>query len=480
MRFDFTFGPTRSARRRDDDGPRRILLLADLHPTEAAGDVASRPIARVDVDSIHDVLARYAPSVVLGAERGGERFQFRSFDDFHPDALLKSAPLFGRLLGLRSRLQHPGTFDAALAELEAEVLPAGAPISPDAPRPTDPPEIRSTLERLLGRGSEKTAPSAAPRAASPIDDLIRRIVAPNVVAPADSRVPQLVSAVDVVMGDVMRGVLHDPGFQAVEATWRGIAWLVSSVEFDEALELHLLHVTRGELSQEAGAGGGLYRRLVDREALTPGGLELAALIGCYRFNPAAEDLATLQSVGMLARAAGAPFVAECGPGLLGSRGMAEEPDPRQWRPLDPQIEEAWTALRAGAAGPYLGLSLPRFLLRRPYGGKSDPIEGFRFEELPATPDHESFLWGSPAIACAAVLARGLRPDSDGSAAGDIGGLPAFVVSDDGEPRLQPCAEACLSERAVDAILARGIMPLVGIKNTDVVRLPRLQSIAGRR
>jgi predicted component of type VI protein secretion system len=127
--------------------------------------------------------------------------------------------------------------------------------------------------------------------------------------------------------------------------------------------------------------------------------------------------------------------------------------------------------------PYLGLALPRVLLRLPYGERTDRIERFGFEEIPGTPDHEAFLWGNPAFACAVVLARVLQPDTDLSEAGDLGGLPAFVFTADDESRLQPCAEVCLAERAVDAILARGIMPLVSIKNRDVVRLIRLQSIA---
>jgi type VI secretion system protein ImpC len=464
---------------RDDDGsPRRILLLADLHPAEPPDDMVARPIVRVDLDNIDGLLARCAPSVALGPEKGGERLRFRSFDDFHPDALLKNTRLFGRLLDLRNRLLHPDTFAGALAQLDAETTPGGATRPAEVTPQAEPADVQSTLERLLGRKSANS-PSIAPspRAGSAVDELIRRIVAPDVVVPSDSRVPQLVSAVDVALADQMRGVLHDPGFQAVEATWRGIQWLVSSIELDEALELHLLHVTRDELSAGTGPESGLYRRLVDREARTPGGLTLSALIGCFRFGPTPEDLALLESIGTLARAAGAPFVAESASGLLGSSGIAQQPDPRDWTRLDPDIEARWRALRAGPAAPRLGLSLPRFLLRRPYGAKSDPIEGFGFEELPGGAGHESFLWGSPAFACAAVTARVLRPDSDPSDAGDIGGLPAFVLTVDGESRLQPCAEVCLGDRAADAILARGIMPLVTIKDTDVVRLLRLQSIA---
>jgi type VI secretion system protein ImpC len=481
MRFDFPFGPSRPARQDDEGSPRRILVLADLRPTDAPGDVAARPIVRVDLDSIDGLLARCAPSVLLGPETGGERIRFRSFDDFHPDALLKNTRLFGRLLDLRKRLLHPGTFAGALAELDADVVPAGtasttppAEVGPQA----ESGDVQSTLARLLGRRTANP-PSLAPspHAASAVDNLIRRIVAPDVVAPQDPRVPQFLSAVDAALADLMRSVLHDPGFQELEATWRGIQWLVSSIELDEALELHVLHVTRDELSKGAGPESGVYRRLIDREARIPGGLALSALVGCFRFGPTAEDLAVLESIGMLARAAGAPFVAEAAAGLLGSHGLAQQPDPREWEPVDPDVEARWRALRAGPAAPCLGLALPRFLLRRPYGPKSDPIEGFGFEELPGAAEHETFLWGSPAIACAAVIARALRPDPDPSEAGDIGGLPAFVLTVDGESRLEPCAEVCLGERAVDAILARGIMPLVTVKDTDVVRLIRLQSIA---
>ena len=480
MRFELTFGTSRTPRRRDEGAPWRILILSDLrgNAAEVPERILERPLVRVDADNIDDVLARHAPSVVLGAQGGGERLRFRAFEDFHPDALVENTPLFGRLLDLRRRLEHPGTFASAVAELRAEAA-AGDAVTPEdvAPRAeTD--DGRSTFERLLGRKTAaKPIAQEPPSAFSTIDSLIRRIVAPHIVPAVDPQLPQLLSAVDVAMGDVMRRVLHDPGFQDVEATWRGIQWLVSSLELGEELELYLFHVTRDELSQGAGPESDLYRRLVDREARTQGGLELSALIGNYRFGATPEDLTALESMGALARAVGAPFVAECGAGLLGSSAVALQPDPRGWTPLDPELDAKWSALRAGPVAPYVGLALPRFLLRLPYGGRSDPIEAFRFEEQPPRPEHESFLWGNPAFACAAIMARVLQADGAPPDAGDITGLPAFVSTAADEPRLQPCAEVCLTERAVEAILARGIMPLVGFKDRDAARLVRLQSIA---
>ncbi len=481
MRMDFSFGRSTSPRRRDSGIPRRILILADLHPAGDPGRLLDRPAVRVDADNIDEVLARYAPSVVLGAERGSARLEFGTFDDFHPDTLVRNAQLFGRLLDLRSRLQQPGTFAGAVADLDAElgVEPrAGEPHGPQpAISPGAPDDAAATLERLLGPSPAGTPSSAGrPHVLGIVDNLVRQAVAPHVVAAGDSRLPQLLSAVDAATSGIMRGILHDPRFQDVEATWRGIHWLVSSLELGETLELYVLHVTRDELPGGVGAESNLLRRLADSEAQTPGGLELSAVVAAYRFGATMEDLAALESMGVLARDIGAPLVAECGPSLLGSRSMAEQPDPRDWTMLEAAIEYRWRLLRAGSTASRLGLLLPRMLLRQPYGRKSDPIEAFNFEELPAGTDHEAFLWGNAAFAGALVMARLLDPDGPPPDAGTIAGLPAFVVAADG-PRLQPCAEACLTERAVQAVLARGVMPLVSVKNADVVRLVRLQSIA---
>jgi type VI secretion system protein ImpC len=477
VRFDLTLGSGRPARRRDPATPVRLLILSDLRGASTdAASLVDRPIAKVDVDNLPDLLARCAPAVALGPEAGGERLQFRTFEDFHPDALVATLSVFGRLRDLRARLEHPRTSAAAIAELTAEAATTTTRAAEAESAPSGTGDDRPALERLLGRKAPEPAGEIPHAATNPIDDLIRRAVAPHIVPAADPHLPEFLAAVDATLGDVMRRVLHDRGFQAIEAAWRGIAWLVSSLELGEDLQLYLLHVTRDELPRQ-GPDSDLWRRLVEREAQTEGGLEFAALIGNYRFNATSEDLAILQAMGDIARALDAPFVAECGASLLGSRAVAEQSDPREWHPLDPEIDAQWRVLRTGSAGHHVGLSVPRFLLRLPYGRRSDPVEAFAFEEQPPTPEHESFLWGNPAFACAAVIARVLQGDAAPADAGTITDLPAFTFSTDDEEQLQPCAEVCLTERAIDAVVARGVMPLVSFKDRNAIRLVRLQSIA---
>ena len=118
--------------------------------------------------------------------------------------------------------------------------------------------------------------------------------------------------------------------------------------------------------------------------------------------------------------------------------------------------------------------MPRFLLRLPYGQRTDPIAAFTFEEQPISPEHESFLWGNASLAYAVVAARVLDPDGDPSSIEALEGLPAFVYKTDDGTSLQPPAEINMSDAAVLAIEARGIMPLISLKDRDAIRpvLPR--------
>jgi type VI secretion system protein ImpC len=126
------------------------------------------------------------------------------------------------------------------------------------------------------------------------------------------------------------------------------------------------------------------------------------------------------------------------------------------------------------------LALPRILLRLPYGKRSDALEQFPFEELTAARDHEAYLWGNPAMACALLIGRTFLErgwDMEPGDERDVGDLPAHVYEHDGEKRLQACAEAYLSERAGEAMLARGLLPFLSLKNQNAARLMRFQSLA---
>ena len=229
----------------------------------------------------------------------------------------------------------------------------------------------------------------------------------------------MLAAVDAAMTDLMRAVLHDPAFQHVEAAWRGVQWLVSTLDLGETLELHLLHVTRDELAAGAAQGGDLWRRLVERESRPEGGLELSALIGNFQFGPSADDLAALEQMGAMAAAMGTPFIAGASPSLLGATSLALQPQPRDWSPLAREDETRWQALRAHAAAAHVGLALPRFLLRLPYGQNTDPIAAFSFEEQPVPPRTRVIPLGQPGTRVRGRRGSGARPRGRPLPAGSI-------------------------------------------------------------
>ncbi|MDD3449821.1 MAG: type VI secretion system contractile sheath large subunit, partial [Gammaproteobacteria bacterium] len=335
-----------------------------------------------------------------------------------------------------------------------------------------------TLARLLGR--EPAAPGrprpAAPGPAVDISAFIHDLVAPHVApAPAPGQALYL-EAVEAAMGGQLSGLLHHPDFQALEAAWRGLHGLVTGLEGGGEVQVAVLDITLAELAAELEAGGtGALERLLVEPA---DGGAWSLLAGLFEFGADAAALALLERLGALAGRAGAPFLAGAGSSLLGGATPAAVVESPQ--PLAPEAESAWQALRRGAVAPWLGLAWPRLLLRLPYGAGTDPVEGLAYEELPGGPDEGRLLWGSPALACALLIGRAFEARGWEMEPGDVldlGDLPAYVHERDGLPRLYPCAGAYFGERVLEAVLGRGVMPLVSWRDRNAVRLARFQSIA---
>ncbi|MEJ7615872.1 MAG: type VI secretion system contractile sheath large subunit [Pyrinomonadaceae bacterium] len=296
----------------------------------------------------------------------------------------------------------------------------------------------------------------------------------------------LIDAVDAATGQLMRAILHHPDFQALEAAWRSLHFLVSRLELDTELQLRILDVSRKELvadllkSDDLRASG-IYQLLVEQTVETPGGTPWAVVIGDYAFGPSDEDVSLLERLGSVARRMGTSFIAGADARLLGCASLADAPDPKDWQSLDDSPGgELWAALRRLPEAAHLGLVLPRLLLRLPYGAETDEAELFSFEEMPAGSKHQDYLWGNAAFVCAYLLGTSFSRDNWAlrpSAALDVEGLPLHVYREDGETRTKPCAEITASERIAEAITERGLMPLLSFRDQDKVRLARFHSLA---
>jgi len=434
-------------------------------------------------------MAKIAPEIrlPLGGKDGTLSFRFSTIDDFHPDQIFQRSPMFDRLRDLRSRLSNPETFASTADELGISARPQSQPREPERVRPAAPEMTGLASGSLLDamiETSESAAPTTRRQRRDEVQEFARRVSESTAIAAADPRQPEVVAMIDRAISGQMRALLHVPDFQALEAAWRALFLMVRRVETSSLLKLYLIDVSREELAADLTSSSdlratGTYKLLVERSVRTPGAEPWTLLVGNYIFGPQREDVELLGKLAKVASAAGAPLIAGASPRLLGCSSFAVTLEPRNWK-LAAEHADSWAALRGLRESSSLGLVLPRFLLRLPYGNKTDRIESFDFEEMAETPAHEDYLWGNSAFVCGVLLAQSFSQEEWEMRPGSISEmdrLPLHAYECDGEQNLKPCAEALLTEYAAEQMLENGFMPLASLKGRDAVRLVRFQSIA---
>jgi type VI secretion system protein ImpC len=467
MKFDFSFAAA-SGRQRSVT-PLRIAILGDFSGQTNSAENGSGGPFRIDCDNFDEVFARIGVMLNLppSAELTWEaKLRLRKLEDFHPEQLLPQLPPLAHLVELRGKLLSPGSTEAAAKELQ-EVLKTGA--LPTEPPPASTETTEAMLSRLLGKPASEASKPNSP--AGLAHRLIQQVVGSNVpdVHPQQSH---LAALADAELSAGLRAILHHPAFQALEAAWRGLDFLVRSVT--EEVELSVISIRESELapmlSVENLAKSQIYRQL---EKIRP-----VIVLGVYTFG--APSHALLAGIARLASASQTAFVAGASPELVGCASFEAQPDPDDWTKGSSAEDKEFDTLRRIPEAAHLGLIMPRFLLRQPYGKGSDPIETFPFEEMPAKPEHQSYLWGNPAFLCGRLLADAFVADPsdlESLEAGEVGGLPIHKFTRDGEVQVKPCAEAWLSERAAKAILQQGIMPVLSVRGRDAVQLLTLRAVS---
>jgi hypothetical protein len=482
MRYEVSFGSISRAPRAAAAGAKfRLALLGDFSGRANAGRLetgaalAARKPIKVDVDNIDQVIERMQLSLALplAEDDGAVTVPIRSLDDFHPDQLAENVELFEQLLDLRRRLGSRTGFDRAAKEVLS--WSGGAPL-PRAPRKARGAAVASDCRlsdfaRLVGR------PAVADAEEASVDDLIRRLVAPYIQPKRDARQDQLIARVDEALSGAMRRVLHHPDFQAAEAIWRGVEFLVRRIETGERMEIVLYDVSAEEFAADIAATDaleetGLYGMLVEQPALDAAQGRLSAIIGLYGFELAPPHADLLGRVARIAAAARAPFVAGIDPDALKTR----------FHDQHPLIKDAWSALHAQPEAAYLGLAAPRFLLRPPYGRKSDPIDAFSFEEFTPQGGLGAMLWGHPALLSGLLLAETWLQQGKAMRLGTVmgvGEMPYFVYAGaDGDQVALPCTERLYTEREAVQVAEYRVMPLLSLRGRPEVRLGGFTSLAG--
>lgn len=454
--------------------PLRIALLGDFGAgasqgrLETGAALGKRKPLKVEFDTLEDAMRRLELELTLplGQDGAPVTLELQDLDSFHPDGIYANVPLFAELAALRKRLNNTAQFNAAATEVMAWAENAGPTASSFARRAASrgsAPARGAKLgdfARLTGRASATADDEAS------VGALLQRVVGPFVHAAASPKKDDLVAAVDAGLGDAMRALLQHPDFQTAESLWRGADFLLRRLETGHQLQVHLIDISAEEFAADLSsvsdlAESGLYKLLVDTPSQEADG-GYAYIAGCYQFEATPPHAELLGRAAQVASHAGATLLI----------GIATDPFTDRKEPPHRLVREAFDALRELPAASFLGLLGPRFLLRHPYGKKSDPISTFAFEEFSREAGLRGMLWGHPALLALCVLARAGAPLT-------IDDLPFhYYVDEDGDTAALPCTDRLISTQSASLLRGFGINAVMAHKGEGLARFNGLDAVNG--
>lgn len=339
------------------------------------------------------------------------------------------------------------------------------------------PQNDRTKDAIL-TGVQTLAQQALSETALISDDAIKTIK--SMIAEIDRRLTEQVNL-----------IIHNPEFQQLESAWRGLSYLVNNTETDETLKIRVMNISKKDLAKTLQKFEGtawdqspIFKRLYEDEFGTPGGSPYGCLVGDYHFDHSPPDVALLRSMSQVAAAAHAPFITGANPSLLNMDSWTKLADPRDLTKIFQTAEyAAWRSLRDSDDSRYLGLAMPRFLSRMPYGSKTNPIEDFAFEEDTEGADHSKYTWANAAYAMATNVTRSFKLYGWCSrirgveSGGIVQNLPVHTFpTDDGGVDMKCPTEIAITDRREAELAKNGLMPLSHWKNTDYACFVGAQSL----
>jgi type VI secretion system protein ImpC len=301
----------------------------------------------------------------------------------------------------------------------------------------------------------------------------------------------MIAEIDKKLSDQINKIIHHADFQALESTWRGLKHLISNTETDETLKIRVLNISKKDLGKTMAKYKGtawdqspLFKKMYEDEYGTPGGEPYGMLIGDYYFDHTPPDVEILSGMAQIAAAAHCPFLAGAGPSAMNMESWQELSNPRDLTKIFQSAEYApWRSLRESEDSRYIGLAMPRFLARLPYGAKTSPVEDFAFEEDTEGSKHDKYGWANAAFAMGVNVTRAFKLYGWCSrirgleSGGVVEGLPCHTFpTDDGGVDMKCPTEIAITDRREAELAKNGFMPMSHYKNTDYAVFMGAQSL----
>jgi len=301
----------------------------------------------------------------------------------------------------------------------------------------------------------------------------------------------IIAELDRKLSEQINLIMHHENFQKLEGTWRGLHHLVNNTETDETLKIRVLNLSKKDMAKTIKKYKGtawdqspLFKKLYEEEFGSPGGEPYGCLVGDYYFDHGPPDVEILNGIAQIAAAAHAPFISAAAPTLMNMDSWQELGDPRDLTKIFQTADYApWRSLRDSEDARYIGLTMPRFLGRLPYGARINPVEEFEFEESTTGTDHSKYLWSNSAYAMATNINRSFKEYGWCScirgveSGGMVEGLPCHTFpTDDGGVDMKCPTEIGITDRREAELAKNGMMPLSHWKNEDYAAFIGAQSL----
>jgi type VI secretion system protein ImpC len=301
----------------------------------------------------------------------------------------------------------------------------------------------------------------------------------------------MVAAIDRKLSEQINLILHHQDFQQLENAWRGLHYLVNNTETDEMLKIRVLNISKKDLGKTLKKFKGtawdqspLFKKLYEEEYGQFGGEPYGCLVGDYYFDHSPPDVELLGQIAQISAASHAPFITATAPSVMGMESWRELSNPRDLTKIFTTPDyAAWRSLRESEDSRYLGLCMPRFLARMPYGAKINPVDEFDFEEDVEGADHSKYAWANSAYAMATNITRSFKLYGWCSrirgveSGGAVEGLPVHAFpTDDGGVDMKCPTEIAISDRREAELAKNGFMPLLHRKNSDFAAFIGAQSL----
>ncbi|WP_109399625.1 type VI secretion system contractile sheath large subunit [Proteus sp. TJ1640] len=304
-------------------------------------------------------------------------------------------------------------------------------------------------------------------------------------------IQDLIAEIDNKLSQQINKIIHHEEFQQIESAWHGLNYLVNNTETDEMLKIRFMSISKKELGRSLkrykGVGwdqSPLFKRIYEQEYGQFGGEPFGCLIGDYYFDHSPQDVELLGEMSKISAASHCPFITGASPNVMQMQSWQELGNPRDLVKIFQNTEyAAWRSLRESEDSRYIGLAMPRFLSRLPYGIKTNPVDEFNFEESIDSANHQNYTWANAAYAMAANINRSFKEYGWCTAirgvesGGAVANLPCHTFpSDDGGVDIKCPTEIAISDRREAELASNGFMPLIHRKNSDFAAFIGAQSL----